>query len=159
MHLPPANQWGSNAQKAQTHQPDWSGYVVTKVRHVRAAVLAGIETFLDDGFTVPLATGFIELTGMRAGGFRTFLKIGFADSSKLLLPTFQLLGNVAVGTIVMPSHSFTAALQLSNSPMAHFRIGGDGRRNAIATDIPLLHNAMGAASEPSMDVGFVNVNG
>ena len=142
MNTPLPHQWGSNLQKAQTHQPDWDHYVVTKVKHVRAALLSGIDTFNAEGFTIPMASGFIELTGMRAGAFRTFLKIGFAESNRMLLPTFQLVENAAIGTLILPSHCFGSALQLSNSPMAHFRIGSDGRRNAVATDIALLNFAL-----------------
>ena len=124
--------WGTNLQKAQTFQPDWDSYVVTKVKHVRAALLSGIDTFSAEGFTVPMATGFIELTGMRAGSFRTFLKIGFSESNRVMLPTFQLVDNAAVGTLILPSPCFGSALQFVNSPMAHFRIGGDGRqRNGL----------------------------
>jgi hypothetical protein len=136
------SQWGSNLQKAQTHQPDWDHYVVTKVKHVRAALLSGLDTFSAEGFVVPMATGFIELSGMRAGPYRTFLRIGFADLPQSEAPTFQLLENSAIGTLVLPSHCFASTLQCANSPMAHFRVGGDGRRNAIATDIALLNSAM-----------------
>ena len=140
--------WGTNLQKAQTFQPDWDSYVVTKVKHVRAALLSGIDTFSAEGFTVPMATGFIELTGMRAGSFPTFLKIGFSESNRVMLPTFQLVDNAAVGTLILPSPCFGSALQFVNSPMAHFRIGGDGRRNALATDVTLLNSALIEAGEP-----------
>ncbi len=136
------SQWGSNLQKAQTHQPDWDHYVVTKVKHVRAALLSGLDTFSAEGFLVPLATGFIELSGMRAGPYRTFLRIGFSDAVEPAPPAFQLLDNSAIGTLVLPSHCFASTLQCANSPMAHFRVGGDGRRNAIATDIALLNSAL-----------------
>ena len=150
------NQWGSNVQKAQTFQPDWAGYVVTKVKLARAAVLSGIDTFSSEGFTVPMASGFIELVGMRSGSFRTFLKIGFAESNRMLMPTFQLLGNLAIGTLVLPSHCFGSVLQLSNSPMAHFRIGGDGRQNALATDVALLSSALTSKDMAEVDSGFIN---
>ncbi|QPN29484.1 hypothetical protein [Diaphorobacter sp. JS3051] len=140
--------WGTNLQKAQTFQPDWDSYVVTKVKHVRAALLSGIDTFSAEGFTVPMATGFIELTGMRAGSFRTFLKIGFSESNRVMLPTFQLVDNAAVGRLILPSPCFGSALQFVNSPMAHFSIGGDGRRNALATDVTLLNSALIEAGEP-----------
>lgn len=152
-----SNQWGSNLQKAQTHQPDWDNYVVTKVKNVRAALLSGIDTFQADGFTVPMASGFIELSGMRAGAYRTFLKIGFTESNRVVLPSFQLVDNSAVGTLILPTHCFGSTLQFANSPMAHFRIGGDGRRNAMATDVALLNFTL---TEPEVkegiEVGFIN---
>lgn len=153
-----SNQWGSNLQKAQTHQPDWDHYVVTKVKNVRAALLSGIDTFNAEGFTIPMATGFIELSGMRAGAYRTFLKIGFTESNRVMLPTFQLADNSAVGTLILPTHCFGSALQFSNSPMAHFRIGGDGRRNALASDVALLNFALTQPEEKeNVDSGFINV--
>jgi hypothetical protein len=156
MNSPPRNQWGSNAQKAQTFQPDWAGYVVTKVRHVRAAMFSGMDTFKSEGFIVPMATGFIELVGLRAGAFRTLMRIGFAETTRLLLPSFQLIGNTAVGTIVLPSHCFGSALHLSNSPMAHFRLGGDGRRNAIGTDVALLNDNSVDEAPAEIEVGYLN---
>lgn len=158
MNTSTPHQWGSNLQKAQTFQPDWDHYVVTKVKHVRAALLSGLDTFSAEGFTVPMASGFIELSGMRAGAFRTFLRIGFAESNRVMLPTFQLTDNSAIGTLVLPAHCFGSALQFAHSPMAHFRIGGDGRRNAMATDVALLNSALTeteAAEEA--DLGFINV--
>lgn len=158
MNTPTPHQWGSNIQKAQTFQPDWDHYVVTKVKHVRAALLSGLDTFSVEGFTVPMASGFIELSGMRAGAFRTFLKIGFAETDQVILPTFQLIDNSAVGTMVLPSHCFGSALQFANSPMAHFRIGGDGRRNAMATDVALLNCALTEEEAPEeADLGFINM--
>lgn len=152
------NQWGSNLQRAQTHQPNWDSYVVTKVKHVRAALLSGIDTFNAEGFTIPMASGFIELSGMRAGAFRTFLKIGFAESNRMLLPSFELVDNSAIGTLILPSHCFSSALQLANSPMAHFRIGGDGRRNAMATDVALLNFALTQPDDApeGIEIGFAN---
>lgn len=153
-----SNQWGSNLQKAQTHQPDWDHYVVTKVKNVRAALLSGIDTFNAEGFTIPMATGFIELSGMRAGAYRTFLKIGFTESNRVMLPTFQLADNSAVGTLILPTHCFGSALQFSNSPMAHFRIGGDGRRNALASDVALLNFALTQPEEKeNVDSGFIDI--
>lgn len=158
MNTSTPSQWGSNLQKAQTFQPDWDRYVVTKVKHVRAALLSGLDTFSAEGFTVPMASGFIELSGMRAGAFRTFLRIGFAESNRVMLPTFQLIDNSAIGTLVLPSHCFGSALQFANSPMAHFRIGGDGRRNAMATDVALLNSALTETeATEETDLGFINV--
>lgn len=157
MISPSPNQWGSNVQKAQTFQPDWAGYVVTKVKHVRSALLSGIDTFVAEDFTVPMATGFIELVGMRSGSFRTFLKVGFTECNRVLLPSFQLIDNAAIGTLVLPSHCFGSALQFSNSPMAHFRIGGDGRRNAMATDVTLLNSTLTQADMAEGDTGFAHM--
>ncbi len=136
--LEPASR-GINLSKPHTFLPDWEHYVVSKVKHVRAAMLSGLDPFEDDSFVVPYATGFLELTGMRAGAHKTMLKIGFTDSPELPPPTFRLFDNEAVGTLVMSSHCFAPALQFANSAMAHFRIGGDGRRNALATDMALLN--------------------
>lgn len=138
--LAPASR-GINLTKPHTFFPDWEHYVVSKVKHVRAAMLSGLDAFRDDTFIVPQATGFLELTGMRAGAHKTLLKIGFTDAHDLPAPTFQLFENEAVGTLVMSSHCFAPALQFANSAMAHFRIGGDGRRNALATDMALLNAA------------------
>ncbi len=152
------NQWGSNLQKARTHQPDWDSYIVTKVKHVRAALLPGVDTFSTEGFTIPMASGFIELLGMRAGAFRTVLKIGFAEYNRMLLPSFELVDNTAIGTLTLPAHCLGSALQLANSPMAHFRIGGDGRRNALATDVALLNFTLSQAEEAPecIDIGFAS---
>ena len=124
---------------------------------MRAALLSGMDTLSVEGLTVPMASGFIELMGVRAGAFRTYLKIGFAESNRLVLPSFQLMGNSAIGTLVLPSHCFGSALQFANSPMAHFRIGGDGRRNAMATDAALLSSALTEAEAAQPDTGFLNV--
>lgn len=139
MTISSPSQWGSNLQKAQTHQPDWDQYVVTKVKQVRAMLLSGRDALTAEGLTLAAATGFIELSGMRAGIYRTFLRIGFADTEVSVAPAFHLIENSAVGTLVLPTHCFAPTLQCANSPMAHFRVGGDGRRNAIATDIALLN--------------------
>lgn len=133
--------WAAGVQKAHTFQPDWENYVTTKVRLVRAALLPGIDTFTDGDWQVPMATGYLELTGMRAGAFRTQLKIGFTDSGRLVMPTFQIIDNMALGTLVMSSLCMSSALQFAHSSMAHLRIGGDGRRNALATDVALLDSA------------------
>ncbi|RYF08807.1 MAG: hypothetical protein EOO31_01120 [Comamonadaceae bacterium] len=138
MPHPASASWAAGVQKAHTFQPDWENYVTTKVRLVRAVLLPGIDTFTDGDLQVPMATGFIELSGMRAGPYRTLLKIGFTDAGRLILPTFQVVDNVAIGTLVMSSLCFSSALQFAHSSMAHFRIGGDGRRNALATDSALL---------------------
>jgi hypothetical protein len=65
--------------------------------------------------------------------------------------------NSAIGTLILPTHCFGSTLQFANSPMAHFRIGGDGRRNAMATDVALLNFAL---TEPEakegIEVGFIN---
>ena len=148
MHDTAPKNWGSNLQKAQTFAPDWEQYVTSKVKNFRASLLSGMETFTEGTFTVPMAIGFIELLGMRVGAFRTVLMIGFTDSSKVMLPSFELLDNRAVGTIVLPSQSFGAALQFASSPTAHFRIGGDGRGNALANDVTLLERAMSSIEEP-----------
>jgi hypothetical protein len=156
MNTSASHQWGSNVQKAHTFQPDWDHYVVAKVKNVRAALLPGIDTFSDEGFSIPRATGFIELTGMRAGAFRTLLKIGFAEATHVIPPTFEVVENTAVGTMVLPSHCFGSTLQFANGPMAHFRIGGDGRRNAIATDMALLNNTLTECIDTEAQAALVN---
>lgn len=142
---PPASaSWASGVQKAHTFQPDWDHYVTTKVRLVRAALLPGLDTFTEGGLSVPMATGYLELSGMRAGAYRTQLKIGFTDAGRVILPTFQIVDNMAIGTLVLSSLCMPSALQFAHGPMAHFRIGGDGRRNALATDAALLGPLMEA---------------
>ena len=144
MPHPASASWAAGVQKAHAFQPDWENYVTTKVRLVRAALLPGIDTFAEGDWQVPMATGYIELSGMRAGAYRTQLKIGFTDSGRLVMPTFQIIENLAVGTLVMSSLCMSSALQFAHSSMAHIRIGGDGRRNALATDLALLETAWDA---------------
>ena len=134
----PTRPWGKSILKPQDFTHDWENYVTIKVKSVRAVALSGLHDFSQGAYTVAQATGFIELLGSRAGPLRTLLQIGFTNASKLPDPGFGLYESIAIGTLTLPASCFGSILQLVNSPTAHFRIGGDGRENAIATESPLL---------------------
>ncbi len=134
--------WAKAVMKAQDFTHDWEQYVTIKVKSVRALALTGIHPFCDEHFTVPRATGFIELLGSRAGTLHTALKIGFSLERDLPPPTFALYDTMALGTLTLPAECFGAILQFADCPTAHFRIGGDGSANAVATEAPLLQQAL-----------------
>lgn len=117
----------------------WQGPVIIKLRSYRALVLSGLETFRSDALEVPQATGFIELIGPRSGTAATSLLIGFSNQDLGPVGTFELRSNEAVGTLILPGKYFTSWLEIAKAPNAHFRIGGDGQRNALASDAALLH--------------------
>lgn len=117
----------------------WQGPVVIKVRSYRALALSGMETFRADALEVPQATGFIELIGPRSGIAATSLLVGFSDQAQAPVGTFELRSNEAVGTLVLPGRYFASWLEIAKAPNAHFRMGGDGRLNALASDAALLH--------------------
>ncbi len=132
--------WSKNVLKAQDFTHDWDQYVTIKVKSIRALALAGLHTFTGEQYSVPQATGFIELLGARAGTLHTSLQIGFSLAAELAPPSFALYENLAVGTLTLPAQCFAAMLQFANCPTAHFRIGGDGSANALATEAPLLQH-------------------
>ncbi|PWW47725.1 hypothetical protein [Melaminivora alkalimesophila] len=134
--------WAKTAMKAQDFSHDWESYVTIKVKSVRAIALSGLHDFAEGDFHVPMATGFIELVGARAGALRTALQIGFSPAAELPPPGFELYESLALGTLVLPAACFGSIVQLVHSPTAHFRIGGDGRHNAIATEAPLLQSGL-----------------
>jgi len=130
--------WGKSTLKPQDFSHDWENYVTIKVKSVRAVALSGLHAFSQGSYSVAQATGFIELLGSRAGPLRTLLQIGFTNAAELPPPGFGLYESIAIGTLTLPASCFGSVLQLVNNPAAHFRIGGDGRENAIATEAPLL---------------------
>lgn len=134
--------WAKNVMKAQDFSHDWDRYVTIKVKSVRALALSGLHDFSEEHYSVPQATGFIELLGTRAGTLHTALKIGFTLRRELALPTFALYDTLALGTLTLPADCFGALLQFANCPTAHFRIGGDGSANALATEAPLLQHGL-----------------
>lgn len=114
--------------------PKWLAGVVTKVRSVRVAAMPGMEAFVDEEYELQNATGVIELTGHREGALRTKLLIGFADNVGLPPPAFALTKTQAIGTLSFPSHEFVRFFQIANLPNAHFRIGGNGSMNGVASE-------------------------
>ena len=137
----PTRPWAATALKAHDFNHDWDSYVTTKVKSLRAIALSGLRTFSEGGYSIPFATGFIELMGMRAGARKTVLQIGFTASPEIAAPSFVLLEAAAIGTLTFPSSCFGSILQFANCPTAHFRIGGDGSGNAIATEPTLLQTS------------------
>ncbi|SDM22453.1 hypothetical protein SAMN05428957_103268 [Oryzisolibacter propanilivorax] len=134
--------WAKTVMKAQDFTHDWDQYVTIKVKSMRAMALSGLHTFEDEHYSVAQATGFIELLGTRAGTLHTALKIGFSLARELPPPTFALYDTLALGTLTLPADCFSAMLQFANCPTAHFRIGGDGSANALATEAPLLQHGL-----------------
>lgn len=120
--------------------PKWMAYVTTKVKAVRVIALSGKQGFSDEGYDVPQAVGIIELTGSREGRHSTLLQIGFTDDETALSHSFVLDADSARGTLTLPAHQFAAYLQIANAPNAHFRIGGDGALNAVASEPTMLRN-------------------
>lgn len=134
--------WSKAVMKAQDFSHDWENYVTIKVKSMRAVALSGLHAFTEDTYEVPEAVGFIELMGSRAGALRTALRIGFSKSGNLPPPSFELYDTLALGTLTLPADCFSAILQFLNCPSAHFRIGGDGSHNAVATEAPLLQSGL-----------------
>lgn len=116
----------------------WLNAVIVKLKAHRALALQGLETFRLDDFEVPLAVGFIELIGGRTGSATTSMLVGFTDSTHCPTPTFQLRGSQALGTLVLPGKYFGPWLEIAKASTAHFRMGGDGQWNALASDSALL---------------------
>lgn len=116
----------------------WQGAVVIKLKTHRALALSGTVPFQLNDFEVPQATGIIELIGGRTGSAATSMLVGFTGCEHRPLPTFTLQGDQALGTLVLPGHYFATWLEVAKSSAAHFRIGGDGRWNALASDAAFL---------------------
>jgi len=120
--------------------PKWMAYVTTKVKAVRVIALSGRQSFSDEGYEVPNAVGIIELTGSREGRHSTLLQIGFTDHPGASAHSFVLEPDSARGTLTLPAQQFSAYLQVANAANAHFRIGGDGSLNAVASEPTMLRN-------------------
>jgi len=114
--------------------PEWSGYVPIRVKTRRVLGLDGQGKFTSDYLEVVSAAGVIEIAGGRQGRHSTALWVGFSFANKLPEPSFVLSEQMAVGTLVLPATLFQAWLEILSQP-AYFRIGGDGRGNAISSDI------------------------
>ncbi|CAN7511633.1 hypothetical protein LJR129_003559 [Acidovorax sp. LjRoot129] len=116
--------------------PKWAAGVVTKVRSVRVAALAGGVIYDDPEMDYVLqdAAGVIELTGGREGAVRTCLVIGFSNSPALPPPSFALDEGRAIGTLSLPAQLLPSFLHIAQLPNAHFRLGGDGSVNGLTSE-------------------------
>lgn len=119
---------------------DWSGYIAIRVKGFRSMALNGSKPYRLADIDVPHALGVIEVVGARSGLAYTSFWIGFSRDSKLPGPGFSLDSGNAVGTLVLPDSCFMPWLEILKSPHAHFRIGGDGLGNALASDLSLLES-------------------
>lgn len=116
--------------------PDWTGYVPIRLKTMRAVALNGTSVFSGEFLEVPKAAAVLELSGGRTGRYSTALWVGFSSAieSELPPPTFLLGDNTATGSLVLPAMLLSPWLHLLSQP-AYFRIGGDGRGNAISSDM------------------------
>ena len=116
--------------------PDWTGYVPMRLKTMRAVALNGTSSYSGEFLEVPKAVAVLELSGGRTGRYSTALWVGFslAVESELPPPTFLLGDNTATGSLVLPAMLLSPWLQLLGQP-SYFRIGGDGRGNAISSDM------------------------
>ncbi|WP_353367533.1 hypothetical protein [Acidovorax sp. FG27] len=120
----------------------WDGYVWTKVKAARATVFTGENTLVLGPSSLPFATGHIEINGQRERGLRTSLHIGFSRAADLPLPSFVLTELDALGTMCLPADCYMAVMQLVHGPKPYFQIGGDGKLNALASDLTTLQQDM-----------------
>lgn len=118
--------------------PLWEDYFTTPVRDRRVLTLSGRTSFSDGRHRVENAVGMLELSGGPAGPYRTTLQICFADALTLPPPSFILGDDSAVGTLALHARYFDAYIEVASRHGAHFRIGGDGARNALAADLAQL---------------------
>lgn len=131
----------------------WEGAVVIKLRSHRALALDGTSTFRFDDFEVPRATGFIELIGSRTGNAATSMLVGFSDEENRPQSTFALGNGCAVGTMVLAGQYFASWLDIAKGAGAHFRMGGRGQWNALASDAAFLQFNSRAALPPASEFG------
>lgn len=117
----------------------WQDYVTTDVRDVRVLALSGRTSFSDGKHRIDHAVGVLELIGAKQGSCRTTLQICFSQALSLPPPTFILSDNTAVGTLTLAGKWFEPYVEIARSQGAHFRIGGDGSRNALAAQASLLN--------------------
>ncbi|RYF26016.1 MAG: hypothetical protein EOO33_08110 [Comamonadaceae bacterium] len=124
-----------------THQPllSWHDYVTTHVRDMRVLALSGRTSFSDGKHRIDHAVGVLELIGGQQGDYRTTLQICFSDALSLPPPAFMLADSTAVGTLTLPGRWFEPYIEIAQAQGAHFRIGGDGSRNALAAQAALLN--------------------
>ncbi|WP_436146512.1 hypothetical protein [Acidovorax sp. LjRoot194] len=115
--------------------PKWEAGVVSRVKAVRMAALTGAARYVDPWLDLPQACGVIELTGNREGVHRMALIIGFSEDPSLVKEYSFAVGDAdAVGTMVLPAPLFSQYLQISQLANAHFRIGGNGSINGLASE-------------------------
>lgn len=118
---------------------DWADYSVVKARGVRVVALSGQAPYSTNDYTVENAVGCIEITGGKVGVHGTMLLIGFTLDADPPPPAFDIVSGDAIGMITLPAHCFAAYVAIANTTGAHFRLGGDGRLNALATDAASLY--------------------
>ncbi len=123
----------------------WESYVKCRVKRLRCVALSGFDTFVEAGYALNHATGVIELSGHREGLRETKLFLGFTAAAVTPLPTFALAPESAVGSISLPIDCFAGFLHIASKPGAYFQIGGDGKLNALASDVSGLSWLEGGA--------------
>jgi len=116
----------------------WEEYVTARVRDSRVLTLSGRTSFSDGKHRIEQAVGVLELNGGHVGAYRATLQICFSDAAVLPPPAFTLAEGCAVGTLTVQGHLFHRYIGIAGGPRAHFRIGGDGSRNALAADVSQL---------------------
>lgn len=116
----------------------WEDYVTARVRDSRVLTLSGRTSFSDGKHRIEQAVGVLELNGGQVGTYRATLQICFSDAEVLPPPAFALVEGCAVGTLTVHGHLFHRYIGIAGGPGAHFRIGGDGSRNALAADLSQL---------------------
>lgn len=117
--------------------PVWDKYVPIRVKGHRVIALSGQDTYSSEFLEVPLAVGIVEVTGVRVGHQHASLRVGFSLAETLPEPSFIQTENEAVGTLVLPVSLFHPWLIVLGQP-AYFRIGGDGKGNAVSSDLSFL---------------------
>lgn len=122
---------------------DWGGYVPVKVKSFWSLALCGTASHQLPGLLFSQAVGAIRIVGARSGHTSTSLWIGFSRGEELPAPQFSLESDDAVGAMVLPGGCFGAWLEVLKSPQAYFRIGGDGRGNALASELDFLEAVPG----------------
>lgn len=133
---PPNPMQNSNVVTTKEAMP--CSFSIHKVKVFRALGLAGGRPYCRDGFAVPEAIGAIEVVGSKAEGVPTTLRIVFSNARSLPPPSFQSTLGEGVGTLALPAAAFGSYLALLQAPRAFFRTGGDGSRNALASEKSML---------------------
>lgn len=113
----------------------WEKYVRCPVKAATCIALSGSGIYCSTDYEIAQAIGLIELVGHREGLRTTKLYVGFILSAPLPAPSFRLTPEAAVGTMTLTADCYPAFMQLATQRGAHFQIGGDGRWNALASDL------------------------
>lgn len=116
----------------------WDVPQVVKAKSVRSLALGGTVDYVARGLTFEKPCGVIEIVGSRAGHCATTLLMVFSRHGGDGIPRFTLDRGEALGTMVLPIEAFAGFLQLVSSPTLHFRLGGTGEANAVASDVTML---------------------